>query len=219
MKATDIKGLQSSPNTIVTIHVTNVNVPPKFTNEPFDEKVSEGVAKDTAVKTITATDPDGDTLTFSLITTGVPFKINPSTGVLSTNGPLDREMKPSYTLTVSVNDGMVAVATTFVVTVTDENDNAPIFPSLSYEETLPENTLTNQVVVSVEANDADEAQNGEIMYSITAGNEEGKFEIDMVSEHKHKNIQLSFQDVPISSYFLFNNLLIAYLLFLFRQVV
>lgn len=171
----------SQVNAFVTIMITNVNIPPYFTNTPFDKAIPENTPSKTVVNTITASDIDGDKLTFTLATMGTPFVIDPETGILTTSGPLDRENNPEYTLTVNVNDGEATVGNTFVIRVLDFNDNEPVFNQPSYEKTLPEDYLTNQVFLTVEATDIDENENSKIMYTITGGNTESKFEIDMVS--------------------------------------
>ena len=56
-----------------------------------------------------------------------------------------------------------------VVTVRDLNDNNPNFPN-DYTTSLRENTAEG-TVIRVEANDPDSGVNGEIEYTITAGDD------------------------------------------------
>ena len=162
--------------------VTNVNVPPLFTNTPFDVSISEGTAPDTIIKTITAEDVDEDTIQFTISTVGIPFEINQFTGEIKTTGILDRETTSSYTITVNVNDGQASVGTTFTITITDVNDNAPLFTESIYEIELPEDTTINQGVLTVEAQDKDQGSNKQIMYSISGGNDDEKFALNMVCQ-------------------------------------
>ena len=132
------------------------------------------------IKTITADDADQEPITFSLVTTGVPFELNPTTGDLKITQELDRETTSSYVLTVNANDGQASVGITFTITVTDENDNAPEFSEPIYRIELPENTNIDQVVFTVLATDKDIGSNQEMMFVIKSGNDDETFEIDEV---------------------------------------
>ena len=99
----------------VSITVTNVNEAPAF---PPGETGERAVDENTPARVdigvaIAATDPDrGDTLTYSLDTTGAAsFDIVPSTGQLRTRAALDYETKPTYSFLVSVSDGKDASGT------------------------------------------------------------------------------------------------------------
>ena len=118
----------------VTITVTNVNEPPAFTEAAPSRSVPEnsGIGTDVG-HPVMATDPDGDTLTYSLDgTDAASFSINTSSGQLETKTELDFESgKRSYTVTVSVSDGKNAdgnadttadATVTVTIAVTDENE-------------------------------------------------------------------------------------------------
>ena len=93
---------------------------------------------------ISATDPDeigdettdamefGNTLTYSLGgTDAASFDIDSSTGQLITKAPLDFEAAPSYTVTVTVDDGETrapAITETVTITVKDMTDETPLAP-------------------------------------------------------------------------------------------
>lgn len=106
--------------------------------------------------------------------------------MVSLIGELDFEAIKSYKLTIRATDkGNPSQSSQpdamLVIRVTDVNDNNPGFTQLEYTETISENAVIGTPVVKVLATDADSGVNKDIMYSITAGNDEGKFEIDMVS--------------------------------------
>ena len=92
----------------VTITVTNVNEPPVFTGATLGRSVDENSVIGTDVgAAIAATDPEEDTLTYSLGGTDKDsFSLDTSSGQLKTRTDLDYESpKKSYTVTVSVTDG------------------------------------------------------------------------------------------------------------------
>ena len=67
-----------------------------------------------------------------------------------------------------LGDPMRFSSTKINITVTDANDNSPIFAGTPYSFTVREHrVLSREVVFVVVALDADSTTNGEIVYSIT----------------------------------------------------
>ena len=103
---------------------------------------------------IAATDPDSDTLTYSL--RGVDagsFDIVAESGQLQTKAALDHETRNSYTVTVSVHDGKAddgspneepddTITVTITVTDEDEPPGKPDAPTVGPASTNGHNTLT-----------------------------------------------------------------------------
>ena len=87
------------------------NEPPTFndgasTIREVDENTAPGRPVGAAVA---ATDPDGDTLTYTLEgADAATFRIGAGTGQLRTHAALDHETNASYTLTVKADDGAAA---------------------------------------------------------------------------------------------------------------
>ena len=72
---------------------------------------------------IAATDPDNDTLTYTLNgTDAASFSINSSTGQLQTKSALDYETKTTYTVTVTVSDGSLTDTITVTINITDVDE-------------------------------------------------------------------------------------------------
>ena len=122
----------------VTINVTDVNEAPQFSGATATRSVAENSAAGTNVgAVVTATDPEGDTLTYSLTGTDAgKFDIGAATGriTVKTGNVPDYEAKTSYSVTVNVTDGKKADGTadttiddTIAVTidVTDVNEPPP----------------------------------------------------------------------------------------------
>ncbi|CDQ96329.1 unnamed protein product [Oncorhynchus mykiss] len=80
---------------------------------------------------------------------------------------LDREQKDTYVMKIKVEDGgMPQKSSTAIlqVTVTDVNDNKPVFRENQIEVHIPENSPIGTSVVQLQATDADVGANAEIKY-------------------------------------------------------
>ena len=117
-----------------------LNEPAAFPNTETGERtIAEGTPSNVAIgDPVAATDPENDTLTYSLDTTSAAsFDISSTTGQLQTKAALDFEDKSSYTVTVSVRDskdsnGDADEVTDDTITVTIQVANlneAPVFPT------------------------------------------------------------------------------------------
>ena len=134
--ASDGDNTSPDPMITVTITVTDVNDAPDFTttDEDDDGRTTRSVDENTSPGEdigddgpVTATDPDGDPLTYRL--SGVDsavFHIEAATGQLKTKGPLNHETKGSYSVTVTASDGRLIDTIAVTITVRDIND-APKF--------------------------------------------------------------------------------------------
>ncbi len=87
--------------------------------------------------------------------------------VLVTTAMLDYENTTLYNLTVRAFDGEFYSATnaTLYITVTDVNDNNPMFNQTYYQVSIPEDTAVSNVIMRVLATDRDSTTNGMITYS------------------------------------------------------
>jgi len=75
------------------------------------------------------------------------FACDSTTGAISLIGALDRESVAEYWLTVAAVDRGVprmSASTEVVLTVGDENDNAPVFQHSSYSGAVNEDALPGQ---------------------------------------------------------------------------
>ena len=117
----------------VAISVTNVNEAPEFPEgAPFlavDENTASGTTFGDAV---TATDPDGDTLTYSLPSASL-FAIDASTGQLKTKGALNYEGTNTYQATVTASDGSLTDTVVVDISVNDvkEPPGKPAKPNVA----------------------------------------------------------------------------------------
>ncbi len=106
----------------VTIAITNVNdVAPEFTSDA----TFSAAENQTAIGTVTASDAEGDEVTFTI--SGDELAIT-SAGVLTFVSAPDYETKDAYTATVTASDGTNSTTQSITVNVTDVNE-APAFTS------------------------------------------------------------------------------------------
>ena len=129
----------------VTISVTNINdVAPVFTSEA----TFSAAENQTAIGTVTATDAEGDDVTFTV--SGSELAIT-SAGVLTFVEAPDYETKATYTATITASDGTNTTTQDIAVNVTNVNDVAPSFTSVSTFSVAENQTA----IGTVTATDAD----------------------------------------------------------------
>ncbi|MHC4988470.1 MAG: cadherin domain-containing protein, partial [Planctomycetota bacterium] len=173
----------------ITVTVTNENDnDPVITSDGGGATAGVNAAENqTAVTTVTATDADSTSPTFS-ITGGADsgkFSINSTSGVLTFSAapdyetPTDADSNNTYIVEVTASDGTNTDVQTITVTVTNENDNDPVITSDGGGATAGVNAAENQTAVTtVTATDADGTSP---TFSITGGADSGKFSINSTS--------------------------------------
>lgn len=183
-----------------TINVVDQNDTPPVIGSGQQFSVSELATLGTTVGNVLATDADGiGTLQSWTITGGNVdniFSIDAATGLITVadNTRLNYEGTASYTLTVSVSDGVTTSATQSVtINVLDQNEapvlNAP--PVLSVNENAARGTSVGTVTGSdVDANDS-------LRYAILSSSPVAPFTIDAVTGQIRvlNSSELNFEDV------------------------
>ncbi|XP_061774733.1 protocadherin Fat 3a isoform X3 [Nerophis ophidion] len=169
----------------VQVEVTDVNDnPPIFTLQQYTASVYEDTATKAPLTRIQAIDPDeagpGRTVVYSLADSAEDsFSIDKTTGIIILERILDREIQPSYQITVRASDQGLPMPLSSVVNVTitvlDINDNPPVFERRDWLVTIPEDVGMGTKILTVYAASKDIGTNAEINYSIRSGNEHGKF--------------------------------------------
>ncbi len=157
--ATD--GGNLSDTITVTINVTDVNEAPIFANSTATRSVAENTAADTNIgSAVSATDPDDDTLTYTLGgTDAASFSIVSTSGQLQTKAALDYETKTSYSVRITVSDSELTDTIDVTINVTDVDENrAPSFAEgTSTTRSIAENTAADTNIGSaVSATDPDD---------------------------------------------------------------
>ncbi|NP_001014780.1 protocadherin beta 6 precursor [Rattus norvegicus] len=170
--ATDSGGL--SGKCTVAIQVVDVNDnAPKLTISSLTRSIPEN-APEAVVAVFSVSDPDsGDNGRMVCSTQNeLPFLLKPTYEnyyTLVTEGPLDRESRAEYNITITVSDlGTPRLTTqhTITVQVMDINDNAPVFTQTSYTMFVHENNSPALHIGTISATDSDSGSNAHITYSL-----------------------------------------------------
>ena len=104
----------------------------------YPQNVAEDTAVGTVVETVVANDVDSaDTAHGQVIYSVVSgasayFTLDSTSGDIAVAGVFDRETTPSYTMQIQATDSTNVATATVVITVTDVNDNPPIFSPRTY---------------------------------------------------------------------------------------
>ena len=173
-ETTKIAGKLTSDQFKITVKIQNENDPPTIADQTFTiaEKKADGSdwPSGTLVGEVTtASDPDDDPLTYSVVTTGVPFKFNNGSNelVITDGSVLDFETKPTWTFKVQVTDPSGDYATANItVKLTDVNE--PIGDFVLKEYSVKENTDEHPAVTSIGSFEVFDPDAGDVLsYSIT----------------------------------------------------
>ncbi|XP_062319241.1 cadherin-23 isoform X1 [Osmerus eperlanus] len=176
----------------LTITILDVNdETPTFFPRVYNVSLQESVPRDYVVARLNCSDNDAG-LNAELsyfITDGNQdgkFSVTFRGGVLRTVVALDRETQAAYTLVIEAIDngpaGSRKTGTAMVyVEVLDVNDNRPIFLQNSYETSILETVAQGTSILQVQATDADQGDNGRVLYRILSGNSNSQFSINQLT--------------------------------------
>ncbi|KAJ0050411.1 hypothetical protein NL108_003635 [Boleophthalmus pectinirostris] len=165
----------------VEVEVLDINDnAPQFARPVIPIEISESAAVGARIPLDSATDPDvgeNSLYTYALEPNDF-FKLDiqsRSDGVkyaeLVVLRELDREVRSGYELQYTASDRGVPQrtgSTLLKISVTDSNDNSPVFEKSSYVINLPENSPVGTLLIDLNATDADEGTNAKIVYSFSS---------------------------------------------------
>ncbi|XP_044071046.1 LOW QUALITY PROTEIN: B-cadherin-like [Siniperca chuatsi] len=195
----DGSGNAEQPMDITVIVIDQNDNNPVFTQTTYLGEVAEASPIGFEVIKVVATDLDDPStanadIHYSIISQEPKFPtdlfaINPETGAIRIEvRGLDREAHPTHTLVVRAADmegkGLAGEATV-ILTVTDSNDNAPVFAQPSYEATVAENKGDTQVtVMSVTDGDDPQSPAWNAKFTIVSGDPGGLFTVKTRNDKK-----------------------------------
>ncbi len=180
----------------VAINVTDVaeNSAPVFASSSTERSIPENTPAGRNIGSpITATDADGDTLTYALDGTDASaFGIVSTTGQLKTSAPLDYEEKNAYAVTVIASDGTLTDTISVAIKLTDIDENTPpVFASSSTTRSIPENTPAGvHIGEAVSAKDAD---TGDTLTYTLSGADAASFDIDSTTGQLKTKAALDYE--------------------------
>ncbi|XP_077869084.1 protocadherin Fat 4-like [Saccoglossus kowalevskii] len=183
----------NSDTSRVTISILPVNeYTPVFQSLPYDDAtVIENAPLGKSVYQVGATDDDAaghvhGQVRFS-ITSGNSaghFVIDEMDGVISTVAELDRETRSSYDLVVTATDSSAALndersaEENVTITVTDVNDNTPVFVPAVYSVSISESLAVGETVLTLTTNDLDQGVNKLRDVAKLSGDADGDFTLN-----------------------------------------
>ena len=172
---------------VITILDENDNRP-QFTQGAYTVKVRENknYGQDPVIATITAKDRDegANGMVRYSITGGNNqniFAIDAASGALTLLQPLDYERTSNYRLIVRAQDNgqpRKSNTTNVIVQVEDVNDNMPIFTTGHLQESILENEPKGHTITRVQAFDADDGLNADLIYTLIEASDDLPFSID-----------------------------------------
>ncbi|XP_052597939.1 protocadherin-3-like [Peromyscus californicus insignis] len=170
--ATDGGGLSGKCTVSVQVLDVNDNAPELSIRKltiPIPENSPETVV---AVFSVSDSDSGDNGRMVCSIPNHLPFLLKPTFKnyyTLMTEGPLDRESRAEYNITITVTDlGTPRLTTQHTITmqVSDINDNAPAFTQTSYTLFVQENNSPALHIGTISATNSDSGSNAHITYSL-----------------------------------------------------
>ncbi|XP_009673011.1 cadherin-5 [Struthio camelus] len=180
------QSLEPPSKFVIKVYDINDNVP-VFVQKVFNGSVPEMSPVGTSVTKVTAVDADDPTVTghatvtYQVIKGDEYFTVDDSGVIFTTRADLDRENQSTYEIIVKAKDapgssGDSSTATV-IITLTDINDNFPVFKHPSFHFKVPENVSVGGEVGRVKVEDVDEPQHRNTKYSFVRGDYRDTFEI------------------------------------------
>ena len=186
--ATDNGKPPMSSESSVEINVVDANNnPPKFLQDRYFTPVPENSAIGQSIIQLEAIDEHDFGINAEIEYQKVGgngtdfFLLEQKTGWITVARQLQGRVDTQFVLLVRALDrGVPPLQDEVLVTlvVTGENKHSPEFQALSYQFSVLENEPLGNTIGSLLAKDGDKGPNGIVRYSITSGNEAGKFGID-----------------------------------------
>lgn len=156
------------------VHVSNRHAPKFDLALPASLELSEDFPLNSSVLRLGATDADSgfNSMLVYAVSAGNQdgcFAMDTFSGDLRLVCPLDREREAFYILNITVQDLGTPPRTLWrllAVTVTDVNDNAPVFEQPAYVRRLPEDAEVGSLLFRAHADDPDPDVGGQLQYSL-----------------------------------------------------
>ncbi|KAK9498689.1 hypothetical protein O3M35_003268 [Rhynocoris fuscipes] len=164
----------SMSDVIVSIIDANDNSP-IFSQASYSFIIPEDLSPGSSIANITATDIDSGhfgEITYSLRGFGInKFGTNPQNGNLYLINKVDYEKQKSYSLSLEAKDGGGRITTvSLLISLTDVNDNPPVWEMSQYQRTVREGATNFQPQFFIRALDADQDGETKLRYKVLTSN-------------------------------------------------
>jgi len=188
--AVDTSGRYGNATSLVVVEVININdVPPTLVVNTTSVSIRENTDIGQVVAVFHVVDIDGGIPTYTFVNAlggglAPPFLILPvnetNAYLIVSQHPLDREAQDFYMLDVTVEDPFQNKETVRInITITDANDNNPVFEVQVYSYTVNDNLAIGTSIGTVIAKDNDTTtENSQLAYSLYDPDGNNHFSID-----------------------------------------
>ena len=158
---------------------------PRFNLPSYEASIPEDTKPGTEVVRVGASGINGTRIGFFITNDHQSlFRIGRRTGIIAVNKlGLDYEKDKNYLLLVEARDDNTnkSVVVGVNITITDVNDNRPIFDPNDYSVEVSEDVSIGTSLLRVTATDRDSDKSGQVVYSIITGNDKNSFSIDGIT--------------------------------------
>ena len=198
--AYDTVGAGNTLTALIELRVPNQHAPVFTENASYSVPLPENAAAETVTARISATDPEGRAVAYAM--TSSVFEIDSVRGVVTVTDPsaLDYEDRRDFELTITASDQdpftPLTSEATLTITLTNINDNDPVFDPESYVADVPEN-VEGASVVMLTANDAD---GDTLEYFFTDTSTESTFQLDSNTGAITVSGQLDYESVTMYTF-------------------
>ena len=164
-----------SAATSFSVRITDYNDnKPVFSKPTYNARLKENNIGNEMLVQVSASDADdGNNAVFTFHPhedVKGRFIVDANTGIIRVNANFDREAEPEVSFRILATDNgspKLTGTATVVLTIIDENDNAPTFKKSVHAFSVLENQQTGAEVDTLEAEDLDEGVNAEFDFSIS----------------------------------------------------
>ncbi|KAM5193481.1 protocadherin-23 [Mantella aurantiaca] len=177
--ARDQGGRTSSTNASVTVKILKTAMAPAvFEKSRYVFVIAEDAPHGSTVGIVKAREPlnSMEPISYRILSGDRQemFSINSQFGIISTTKQLDHETQSVVLLTVQsqIGNSPAFSSTQVNVTITDVNDNPPVFLRENEKISINQNTLPGSALYIAQAQDIDSGYNGLVLYSIASENQE-----------------------------------------------
>ena len=204
--ASDAGTIPLSSTTTVNLKVADINDNvPVFYPRKYYASVLEGQDSNVIVETVTATDKDeGDNgeVLYSIVSNNFgKFIVEETTGEIKTTGPLNKQARNRYTLTIKARDktGLGDDTATVEVSVIDVTDLIPKFSKDKYSFTIPEDlgSQSNNVGSNIGSVRATANNGAQISYTLVSGDADQIFTLDSSTGWLKRNKRIDREVYPV----------------------